>query len=246
MRWRPTSWPADRRWSTGCARDRPGRDSTRRTLQSCFGHGAAIVAHVATNSGKRPDWRNPKDLEKAQIAAFRHQAFDYWKKANTESRRGDRHAVTFDPDQHAPLDEPMQRLFDQPDLEAIREDLLTELDDVALRDFWRAVLREGVTFKESGDRLGLTKAQVMARTLCGPRAVRGLPLRPRVRRAVPRARARPGSGARGGRRFAGGGTRREAHLGLLLRLRARPPAGSGGLRARHPRDWPRRRPRSAC
>lgn len=136
------------------------------TLDSCFGHGAAVIARVAA-SGQRPEWRSPKDLEKAQIAAFRHQALDHWKRVNAQSRTGDRTAVAFDPERHASKDAPMDRLFAQPDLHAIQRDLLAELSDPALRAFWAVILADAVSFKTAGDRLGLTKAQVMARTRAG-------------------------------------------------------------------------------
>ncbi len=136
------------------------------TLDSCFGHGAAIIVKVAV-SGQRPEWRTAKDLEKAQIAAFRHQALDHWKRVNARSRQGDRMAVAFDPDRHSPQDAPMDRLFEQPDLHAIQRDLTAELADAELRVFWTAVLSGPASFKAAGDQLGLSKAQVMARTRAG-------------------------------------------------------------------------------
>ncbi len=142
------------------------------TLDSCFGHGAAVIARVAA-SGQRPEWRSPKDLEKAQIAAFRHQALDHWKRVNAQSRKGDRTAVVFDPERHASKDAPMDRLFAQPDLHAIQRDLLAELADPEVHAFWRVVLEEAASFKTAGDRLGLTKAQVMARTRAGRSAFAG-------------------------------------------------------------------------
>ncbi len=136
------------------------------TLDSCFGHGAAVIARVAA-SGQRPEWRRAEDLEKAQIAAFRHQALDHWKRVNAQSRQADRLAVAFDPERHAPQETPMERLFEQPDLHTIERDLLAELADSELRAFWSVVLGDGGSFKTAGDRLGLTKAQVMARTRAG-------------------------------------------------------------------------------
>ena len=136
------------------------------TLDSCFGLGAAVIVGLAA-SGERPDWRSVDDLEKAQIAAFRNQVFDHWKRVNALSRRGDRVTVAFDPERHAAPDTQMERLFAQPDLSTVRRDLLAELVDPALRAFWTLVLDHGLTFKESGDRLDLTKAQVMARTRAG-------------------------------------------------------------------------------
>jgi len=150
----------------GLKRKTPWAGLDADTLDSCFGHGAAVIARVAA-SGQRPEWRRPKDLEKAQIAAFRHQALDHWKRINAQSRQGDRLAVAFDPERHASPDTPMDRLFEQPDLHAIQRDLLAELADPDLRAFWGVVLGEAGTFKTAGDRLGLTKAQVMARTRAG-------------------------------------------------------------------------------
>lgn len=136
------------------------------TLASCYGHGAAVIAKVAS-SGQRPEWRTTKDLERAQVAAYRHQALDHWKRINTQSRQGDRFTVVFDPERHASGDAPMDRLFEQPDLMAIERDLLAELVDDELRSFWSLVLRERHTFKSAGDRLGLTRAMVMAHTRAG-------------------------------------------------------------------------------
>lgn len=150
----------------GLKRKTPWAGMDSETLESCFGHGAAVIARVAA-SGQRPEWRTPKDLEKAQIAAFRHQALDHWKRVNAQSRQGDRLAIAFDPDRHAAQDAPMDRLFLQPDLHAVTRDLLSELADEGLHAFWAAVLENSETFKSAGDRLGLTKAQVMARTRAG-------------------------------------------------------------------------------
>lgn len=136
------------------------------TLDSCFGHGAAVIAKVAA-SGQRPEWRTAGDLEKAQIAAFRHQALDHWKRVNAQSRRGDRLTISFDPEYHAPEDAPMDRLFELPDLVAIQRDLLAELANPDLRAFWHAVLGDAGSFKKAGDALGLTRAQVTARTRVG-------------------------------------------------------------------------------
>lgn len=150
----------------GLKRKTPWAGLDADTLDSCFGHGAAVIARVAA-SGQRPEWRRPKDLEKAQIAAFRHQALDHWKRINAQSRQGDRLAVAFDPERHASPDTPMDRLFEQPDLHAIQRDLLAELAAPDLRAFWGVVLGEAGSFKTAGDRLGLTKSQVMARTRAG-------------------------------------------------------------------------------
>lgn len=150
----------------GLGRKTPWAGLDDETLDSCFGHGAAVVVRVA-ESGQRPEWRSARDLEKAQIAAFRHQALDHWKRVNAQFRQGDRLAVAFDPERHAPQDAPMDRLFEHPDPLAIQRDLLAEIVDPELRRFWSAVLGDGASFKTAGDGLGLTKAQVMARTRAG-------------------------------------------------------------------------------
>ncbi len=150
----------------GLGRRTPWAGLDAETLDSCFGHGAAVIARVAA-SGQRPEWRTAKDLEKAQVAAFRHQALDHWKRVNAHSRRGDRLAVAFDPERHAAPDAPMDKLFEQPDLLVVQRDLLVELEDLGLRAFWRVVLTESVSFKAAGDQLGLDKAEVMARTRAG-------------------------------------------------------------------------------
>lgn len=156
----------------GLARKTPWAGLDDETLDSCFGHAAAVIAKVAV-TGQRPDWRTPRDLEKAQIAAYRHQALDHWKRVNALSRQGDRSTVAFDPERHASCHDPMDRLFDQPDLRAIERDLLAELADDRLRSFWTIVLREGVPFKTAGDRLELSKAAVMACTRGGRAAFAG-------------------------------------------------------------------------
>lgn len=150
----------------GLRRKTPWAGLDDETLESCFSHGAAVIARVAS-SGERPEWRTARDLEKAQIAAFRHQALDHWKRVNAQSRQGDRLAVEFDPERHAAPDAPIDRLYEQPDLHAIQRDLLAELDDPDLRGFWTPVLQDTVSFKAAGDKLGLNKAQVMARTRAG-------------------------------------------------------------------------------
>lgn len=150
----------------GLARKTPWAGLDDETLDSCFGHAAAVIVKVAA-SGQRPEWRTPRDLEKAQIAAYRHQAFDHWKRANAQSRQSDRYAIAFDPDRHASDHTPIDRLFDQPDLHTIERDLLAELADDRLRAFWTIVLREQAPFKTAGDRLGLSKPAVMACTRRG-------------------------------------------------------------------------------
>lgn len=150
----------------GLARKSPWVGLDEETLASCFGHGAAVIARVAAG-GQRSEWRTPKDLEKAQIAAFRHQAFEHWRRVNARSREGDRYTVAFDPERHGVADAPMDRLFAQPDLRDILRDLLAELADDDLRAYWTIILREQSSFTQAGDRLQLSKAEVTAYTRAG-------------------------------------------------------------------------------
>ncbi|MEJ7893302.1 MAG: hypothetical protein WKF94_11750 [Solirubrobacteraceae bacterium] len=136
------------------------------TLDSCFGAAAALVVELAA-SGKRADWRTADDLEKAQIAAYRNQVRDHWKRVNAQARVGDRLSVVFDPERHATPDAQLERLYAQPDLFEIRRDLLAELTDPGLLAFWQLVFDERLSFKVAGDRLGLTKSQVVVRTRSG-------------------------------------------------------------------------------
>ena len=136
------------------------------TLDSCFGAAAALVVEIAA-SGKRADWRTAEDLEKAQIATYRNQVRDHWKHINAQARTGDRLSVVFDPERHAAPDAQLERLYMQPDLFEIRRDLLAELTDPDLLTFWQLVFDERLTFKVAGDRLELTKSQVMVRTRSG-------------------------------------------------------------------------------
>lgn len=156
----------------GLARKSPWAGLDDETLESCFHYAAAVIAKIAA-SGQRSEWRTPKDLEKAQIAAFRHQALDHWRRVNAQSRQGDRFTVAFDPDRHAAEHAPIDRLFEQPDLHTIERDLLAELADDRLRAFWSIVLLEQVSFKEAGDRLELSKSAVMACTRAGRAAFAG-------------------------------------------------------------------------
>lgn len=177
LRRRPDgSWDADevaahlmaceRQIVVGLATRSPWIGLDEETLASCYGHGAAVVARIAASS-QQPAWRRPSDLEKAQIAAYRNQAFEHWRRVNTQSRRGDRFTVLFDPERHAGEHAPIDALFELPDLHAVEEDLLAELGSPELRRFWAIVLLERVSFKVAGDRLGLTRAAVTASTRAG-------------------------------------------------------------------------------
>ncbi|MBA2348720.1 MAG: hypothetical protein H0V81_10545, partial [Solirubrobacterales bacterium] len=150
----------------GLGRQAPWAGLDDDTIDSCFHHAAAFISEVAA-AGSRPDWRSFDDLERAQVSAFRHQALDHWKRLNAVSRRGDRLTVEFDPERHVAGHEPIDRLFEQPDVVTIERDLLAELTDPHLRAFWTVVIEGHVTFKEAGDRLGLSKAGVMAATRGG-------------------------------------------------------------------------------
>ena len=194
----------------GLRRKTPWAGLDLETLDSCYGHGAAVISRVAA-SGQRPEWRSRHDLEKAQVAAFRHQALDHWKRVNAQSRRGDRLAVVFDPERHAAPDAPMDRLFEQPDLHAIQRDLLAELGDAELRVFWAAVFGEEAGFKAAGDRLGLDKAQVMARTRAGRTAFASY-LDRRETGELCRGRAEDIAALRAGSADEPGAERAEAHL----------------------------------
>ena len=194
----------------GLRRKAPWAGLDADTLDSCFGLGAAVIVRVAANGG-RPDWRTVEDLEKAQIAAFRNQAFDHWKRVNARSRQGDRLAIPFDPERHAAPDPQMERLFAPPDLYAIRRDLLAEVDDPALRAFWSLVLGQELTFKAAGDQLGLTKAQVMARTRAGRVLFAGY-LERRERGVLCRERGADIVARRAGTADAARAERAEAHL----------------------------------
>ncbi len=150
----------------GLARRSPWVGLDDETMDSCFGHAAAVVVKVAV-SGQRSQWRTPKDLERAVVAAYRHQALAHWKCVNAQSRQGERFVVSFDPERHASEDAPIDRLFEQPDLFAIERDLLAEVVDEQGHAFWTIVLREHATFKQAGDRLGMTKANVALSTRAG-------------------------------------------------------------------------------
>ena len=115
------------------------------TLGSYYGFAAAIIARVA-ETGAREDWRTLDDLERAQVSAFRNQAFDHWKHRNATVRTADKHAVTFDPQRHDPGEAVFDRLFAQPDLVTVRRDLLAELTDPTLRSFWTLVFSEQITY----------------------------------------------------------------------------------------------------
>lgn len=150
----------------GLAWKRPWAGLDEETQASCYGHAVAIVARIAESS-QRPEWRRAGDLEKAQVAAYRNQALEHWRRVNTQSRRGERFVLLFDPERHAAGHSPIDALFASPDLHAVESDLLAELVQEQLRDFWTIVLREQVGFKDAGDRLGLTKAGVIAHTRAG-------------------------------------------------------------------------------
>lgn len=150
----------------GLARRTPWAGIDDETLASLYGHAAAVIARIA-GSAQRPDWRTLKDLERAQVTAYRHQALDHWKLVNAQSRLGERSTVPFDETVHQSGDAPLDRLFEHPDVLSIARDLLAELADEELHDFWTIVFTEGVVFKEAGARLEMNKAAVIAATRNG-------------------------------------------------------------------------------
>ena len=81
---------------TGLARRTPWAGIDRETLDELYLSAAATVSRLAA-SGERTDWRTPRHLERAAIAAFRHEALAHWKTVNAQKRRGDRDAAPFDP-----------------------------------------------------------------------------------------------------------------------------------------------------
>jgi hypothetical protein len=194
----------------GLGRRSPWAGLDDESLNSCFGHAAAVIVRVAV-SGQRADWRTSKDLEKAQVAAFRHQALEHWKRVNAVSRQGERFTVAFDADRHAPDHAPIDRLFEQPDLHTIERDLLAELVDDRLRAFWTLVLREHLAFKDAGHRLGLTRAGVMACTRQGRTAFADYLVR-RESGALCTARSRDIAARESGTADAAGVERAAAHL----------------------------------
>jgi DNA-directed RNA polymerase specialized sigma24 family protein len=113
-------------------------------------------------SGERADWRTPRHLKRAAIAAFRHEALAHWKAVNAQKRRSDRDAAPFDPERDGPTDDPLNRLYEpDPREELVARDWLVQLrGDV--REFWKPVILEGVEYKEAGDRLGLNQAERQA------------------------------------------------------------------------------------
>jgi hypothetical protein len=127
------------------------------TLNGLYSEAAAIISRIAASQYRR-DWRTHADLERAVIAAFRHQALHHWRSVNAAKRRGDRDAVEFDPERHARSEEVLASIFDaNPHEELVARDWLAQLDG-EVRQFWRLLL-DGVSFTDAGDRLGLSYAQ---------------------------------------------------------------------------------------
>ena len=156
----------------GLARSSPWAGIDENTRDSYFGAAAATIARIA-ETGEREDWRSFRDLEKAQITAYRHEALDHWKRINAASRSGDKSAVEFDAERHDTGVSPIEKLFDQPDLIAVQRDLLADLNDEHLRAFWSIVFDQQVTFKHAGDQLGMTKSGVMVATKNGRKLFAG-------------------------------------------------------------------------
>lgn len=175
--WRPrtlincTQWSADQVAEhliermpaivTGLARRTPWAGIDRETCDELYLSAAATVSRLAA-AGDRPDWRTPRHLERAVIAAFRHEALAYWKAVNAQKRRGDREAAPFDPEHDAPTDDPLNRLYESdPREELVARDWLAQLRG-EVREFWEPVVLEGVEYKEAGERLGVDKARRQA------------------------------------------------------------------------------------
>ncbi len=156
----------------GLARSSPWAGIDEDTRASYYGSAAATIARIAA-TGEREDWQTFADLERAQITAYRHESLDHWKRLNAASRRGDKSAVEFDADRHITGVAPLDKLFEQPDVIAVQRDLLADLTDENLRAFWTTVFEEQVTFKEAGDRLGMTKSGVMVATKSGRKLFAG-------------------------------------------------------------------------
>jgi hypothetical protein len=144
----------------GLARRPPWAGVDDETLTELYLEAAALITRLAA-SGQRRDWRVRRDLERAVIAAFRHQALSHWKAVNAQMRRGDRDSTPFDPERHGAADDALARIFDDPRDELVARDWLAQLRD-QVRTFWEPVILEGKQLKESGDALGLTKAQRQA------------------------------------------------------------------------------------
>ncbi len=150
----------------GLERRTPWAGIDPETRISLYGHAAAVIARIAA-SAQRPDWRTPRDLERAQVAAYRHQAQDHWRAVNAQSRHGERHTVRFDEELHQVGEAPLDRLFEQPDLLSIARDLVAEIAEEELRDFWIVVFTEGISFTQAGVRLEMKKSEVIAATRNG-------------------------------------------------------------------------------
>ena len=146
---------------TGLARRTPWAGIDRETCDELYLSAAATVSRLSA-AGERPDWRTPRHLERAVIAAFRHEALAHWKTVNAQKRRGDREAAPFDPERDAPADDPLNRLFEpDPREELVARDWLAQLRG-EVREFWEPVVLDGIEYKEAGDRLGVDKARRQA------------------------------------------------------------------------------------
>lgn len=145
----------------GLARRTPWVGIDRETCEELYLSAAATVSRLSA-AGERPDWQTPRHLERAVIAAFRHEALAHWKTVNAHKRRGDREAASFDPEHDAAADDPLNRLFEpDPREELVARDWLAQLRG-EVREFWEPVVLEGVEYKEAGDRLGVDKARRQA------------------------------------------------------------------------------------
>lgn len=135
----------------------PWRGIEEETLKELYDEAVTTVAQLAASQQRR-DWRTRAHLERAVIAAFRHQAQHHWRHFNAMKRRGDRDAVEFDADLHGATDEVLTRIFDvNPHDALVARDWLAQVDG-DVRDFWRLLI-DGASFRHAGEELGLTYAE---------------------------------------------------------------------------------------
>lgn len=135
----------------------PWRGIEEETLKELYDEAVTTVAQLAASQQRR-DWRTRAHLERAVIAAFRHQAQHHWRHFNAMKRRGDRDAVEFDADLHGATDEVLTRIFDvNPHDALVARDWLAQVDG-DVRDFWRLLI-DGASFRQAEEELGLTYAE---------------------------------------------------------------------------------------
>jgi hypothetical protein len=145
----------------GLARRSPWAGIDADTLDELYLSAAATISNLA-DSGSRHAWQTARDLERAVIAAFRHEALSHWKIVNAQKRRGDRDAVAFDPERDGASRSELELILESdPREELVARDWIVQLHG-QVRAFWEPVILDGVDYKQAGDRLGLSKAQRQA------------------------------------------------------------------------------------